>query len=351
MQFWGVFFFFVISYCSLFAGVNNRKIGLIVRHGFRGEIVLAQRIKSACENLHWKADIIDIDNPEELKQEEYTFLSPKSEKQHYDFVINLIPVDYRYPHCKNYLAIFHPAHHHFDKQGRLWKKFRRYDGYLITYAPDPDKYQFDTPSLRWYPSVQKRAYQKVNPSHLFHLCCLWGNRFEEARFKNCLSLLDQESYMRLYGASFLRALYPHQYQGSIPFDEKTFYKLSSEAGITLVLHSSDHNAYGLPSGRIFEAAATSTVIICDENAFVRERFGDSVLYIDTNEDGLSMYRQIQKHMQWIGDHPIEALEKAKKAHSICTEQFAMEDQLLRLGELHDYLTTQDLYAFLSAVSP
>lgn len=199
--------------------------------------------------------------------------------------------------------------------------------------------------MRWYPTVQKLEYQTTDPSHLFYICCTWGNRFQDEKFRRCLRLLDKEPYVRFYGSPLFQVLYPQSYQGTIPYDDESLYEIAAQAGVTLVLHSSDHNAYGLPSGRIFEAAAASTVIICDQNAFVRENFGDSVLYINTDEDGESIFNQIQRHMDWIKDNRTEALEKAKKANAIYKEKFLLEDQLLRLEEFHDRLSLLPLRSY------
>jgi len=180
----------------------------------------------------------------------------------------------------------------------------------------------------------------VDPSHLFYICCAWGDRFEDEKFQKCLSLLDKEPYARFYGSSQFQFVYPQSFQGALPHDDDSLYEIAAETGASLVLHSAIHNACGLPSGRIFELAAASNVIICDQNAFVREHFGDSVLYIDTNKDGQSIHKQIQHHMDWISANKIKALEKAKKAYVINKEKFSLEDQLLRLGEFHDQLSNE-----------
>jgi hypothetical protein len=262
-------------------------------------------------------------------------------------VINLVPGTYKHPKCKNYLAIFDPEHHYFDDNGFLKKKYQSYDGYLLTYSPSScglGKKSFAnqrrSPYMLWYPSVQKREFKTIDPSHLFYICCAWGNRFKDENFQQCLNLLDKERYMRFYGSSKFQSLYPQSYQGAIPHDDESLYDIASEAGVSLVLHSSIHNTYGLPSGRIFELAAASSVIICDQNPFVMQHFGDSVLYIDTNEDGPSIHRQIQQHMEWIRINKNKALEKAKKAYLINKEKFSLEDQLLRLAEFHDQLSNE-----------
>ncbi len=325
------FVFFLVAALSMLNGAE-RSIALIVAPRCKGEISFAYRIQAACKNIGWKAHIFNIQEARELKNNSY------------DFVISLVPGIYKHPRCNNYLAIFDPVNHYFDEHGFLRKDFRSFDGYLLTYTPGAgtEKKSFAKrhkyPYMSWLPCVQKRAYRLVDPSYLFHTLCGWGNRFQDERFQECFQLLDCEPYMRLYGDSELGKWYPHSYRGAIPYDSESLYRSVEEAGIVLIFHSADHNAHGLPSGRIFEAAASSAVIICDNNAFVRNCFGDAVLYIDTDQDGPSIYRQIHAHMEWIAGNKAEALEKAKRAHTICVERFALEDQLIRLGKFHDRLS-------------
>lgn len=312
---------------------SERHIALLVQPDWRGEISFAYRIKNACNNIHWQADIVPLQDAQDLK------------KTKYDFVINLTPGIYEHPECKNYMAIFHPVHHYFKYNGFLKTEYRSYDGYLLTYSPNSfgngkkdfaHKNKF--PYIQWYPTAQRQEFKIVDPLHLFYICCPWGDRFDNIKFQQCLSLLDKEPYTRFYGNPLFHSLYPRSYQGQISYDRDRLYEVAAQAGVSLVIHSSDHNAYGLPSGRIFEAAAASTVIICDQNNFVKEHFMDSVLYIDTDQDGLSIYSQIQRHMNWIRTNKIAALEKAKKAHEIYKQKFLLEDQLIQLGKFHDQLS-------------
>lgn len=331
-----ILLFFLLFVC-FFLNAVERHIGLLIKPDFRGEISFAYRIQAACKNLHWLADVIDIDDPEELK------------KNSYDFVISLVPGVYEHPKCKNYLAIFDPVHHYFDEKGFLKKRYRSYDGYLLSFSPGSsgiEKKDFEDdrkfPYIPWYPSAQRTEYQTVDPSHLFYICCAWGDRLENENFQQLLNLLDAAPYARLYGNPQFQPFYPHSYQGSIPYNQRRLYEVAAQAGVGLVLHSSTHNIYGLPSGRIFEMAAASTVIISDQNSFVQTHFGDSVLYINTDEDGPSIHKQIQDHMDWIQVNKTLALEKAKKAHEIYIEKFLLEDQLLRLGAFHDRLSNKPI---------
>lgn len=323
----------VFLFASIFLNATERYIGIIIKPDFRGERSFAYRIKSACSHIGWNADVIDLDDYETLR------------KNKYDFVISLVPGAYKSPKSKNYLAIFHPLHHFFDKNGFMYKRYQSYDGYLLAYLPGDFKkkktvFENDEkfPYMQWYPTVQKLEIQTTNPRYLFHIPCAWGDRFWDIKFKRCLRLLDKRPYMRFYGDPMFKKYYPKSYKEEISYRNESLYRVLAKAGITLVIHSAEHNKYGLPSGRIFEAAAASTVIICDQNSFVQNHFGDSVLYIDTDSDGQCIHNQIQHHMEWIRTNKIEALEKAKEAHAIFEKKFLLEDQLLKLEEFHNQIT-------------
>src|SRR6185295_5848074 len=236
MKVFGFILLLVIACSSL--STAERYIGLLINPGYVGEISFAYRIQAACNNIGWKADVLNMNTLEEL------------EKKNYDFVISLVPGIYKHPKCKNYLAIFHPLHHFFNKNGSLFKHYRLFDGYLLTYSPctiGNEKMGFANdrkfPSMQWYPTVQKLKFQTTDPVSLFHICCPWGDRFIGKKFIQCLSLLDKESSTRFYGSPIFRKHYPHSYQGEIPYNDNSLYELSSQAGITLVLHSAAHNAY------------------------------------------------------------------------------------------------------------
>jgi 6-phosphogluconolactonase (cycloisomerase 2 family) len=308
---------------------QSRKIALLIKMDYQGERSFANRIESACKNLGWKADLFEIHKFNRLK------------KHSYDFVINLVPGFYKPKKIKSYLAIFHPLHHYFDSDGSLSEPYLDYDGYLLTYLPKADDKNFGIskkPFIPWYPTVQMREYKETNPNTLFYLACVWGNRFEDLKMQQFLNLLDNEPSVRVYGNPLIRTYCPKSYCSRIPFDGDAVCEVAEGAGQTLIFHSDDHNTYGLPSGRIFEAAAASSIIISDENAFVKEHFGDSVLYINTNESAESMHSQIKKHLEWIQLNREAAREKARRAYTIYRNSFSLEEQLMRLGAFHDELS-------------
>jgi glycosyltransferase involved in cell wall biosynthesis len=319
---------------SMTSPQNSRTIAVIALPDFRGEFAFAHRIQIAGERLGWRVDVIDPSTPSDQA-------APL-----YDFAVYLTPQPEHKISTRNYLAIFHPKHHYFNSKGALSQKYRGYDGYLLCYSPE-EHHGIDAchlqPWMRWYPTVQAVDSSPERVSHLFHICANWGDRKESPKMQELLTLLDQEPFVRFYGAPAFAKRYPHSYQSPLPFDPESVVNAAHAAGVSLVLHSEEHNACGLPSGRIFEAAAAATVIICDNNPFVRAHFGDSVLYIDTAQNGKSIHAQIVKWMEWIRDNPELALTKAKEAHAIYRSQFTLESQLLQLEAFYQEQTGHALY--------
>lgn len=46
----------------------EKRIAVLIRPDYRGELSFAHRIKAASENLNWKADIFEIDHFSRLKK-------------------------------------------------------------------------------------------------------------------------------------------------------------------------------------------------------------------------------------------------------------------------------------------
>ena len=107
--------------------------------------------------------------------------------------------------------------------------------------------------------------------------------------------------------------------------------------LPLVLHSHEHIKGGVPTSRIFEAAAASAVIICDHHPFVEKEFGDAVLYIDPNQDPEAVFKQIDDHMKWVHANPDEAMALARRSHAIFMERFTLENELLKIGQMYEHM--------------
>ena len=297
---------------------------------FRGEEEFARRLEIAASNLGWDAEI-NIYDPKQ----------PKSVSKDYKFVINLYGLVPKIPGVRNYLVIFHPDIYLFADNGYLNNNLIDYDGYLITFSNiEKMKEQFTNLGrpfhyMRWYPTVYQTPYLRVFPEKLAYICSQWGNRKDDRRYQLLFKLLDKSNYCNCYGSLDNERIYPNSYRGTIPYDGVSVINKYSLSGVNLVMHSDLHIQHRMPSSRIFEAAASSSVIISDLNPFVLEHFGDSVLYYDQTKNGRTMFNQINNHMKWILSNPDEALDKAHRSHQILQEKFLLENQLLNLLDMHN----------------
>lgn len=317
------FILILLIYSNVYSEI--KKIALVIKPDWYGELEFAQKLVKAGHNLGWQADLLKTNEPIDAS---------------YDFAITLVPTRNK-TNVPNYLCLFHPKHHYFDTHGFLLPKFKDFTGYLLTYSiknqkkdfVDPHKY----PHMKWYPTSHYNDYVTVNPDKLIYIYSCWGNRINEKKYTNLIRHLDHKPISRIFGSDVYKDLCPKHYQGRIALDGQSVIRTIQDCGIVLILHSEDHLKVKIPSGRIFEAAAASAIIICDENKFVMKHFGDSVLYVDQSASEMKFFKSIDKHIKWIKDNPGLALEKAKRAHEIFVENFLLEDQLLRLEEFHNSL--------------
>ena len=301
---------------------SQRHIVLIIRNDFYGERECAYRMKLAAEHLHWTAKICDNTSS----------LDPDDQ---YNWMLTLVPgISLPCSVPNHYLVLYHPTYHYFDLNGHLKQEYLPYDGYLATYqeteillqdVQDHKKHLYPKP---WYPTVHYRPYRKVMPTRLFYFVGTWGDRLFHTRYQTLQRMLAEQKYTNFFGHPACGIKYGNTYKGFIPCDGESSINCISEMGVCLVLHSKGHLQHAVPSGRIFEAAAASAVIISDRNPFVMKHFGDSVLYINEECSGEECFKQIDSCMMWIRKHPQKALEMAKKAHQIFEEHFLLEQQLL-----------------------
>lgn len=312
---------------------GNVRVGLMTSSNYVGDREVAWRIKIAGERLGWSVF---------LDQQEGTQLN----YHELDWVICMLP-DNKISNlpCPNYLMVFHPFLY-LDKRRSFHAFYEKYDGYLLT-INDRDtlrnglkRKNKEFHHIRFYPTVYSTAYQKLTPHDLVVMIPVWGKRVKDPKFKTLYKLLSRSGFAKFYGVNLHPSIEPCNYMGTIPFNGTSVLNTLQKHGIVLILHSKIHNEEAIPSSRIFEAAAASTVIISDENAFIKKHFGDSIFYIDTSGSGESIFHQIQEHMHAIFQDPEKALQQAEKAHQIFIEKFTMESQLLNLHAMHKRLTKE-----------
>ncbi|PJD95007.1 MAG: hypothetical protein CK425_09690 [Parachlamydia sp.] len=313
---------------------SKPSICLIINEHFRGEREFAERMRIACERLSWKVAIYDPD-------------SFKKADSHFDWIFTLVPDKEFSLKYDDYLILFDPVHHYFNQDGHLNEKYRGYTGYLTTYGNSEllledikyKKKQFYP--KRWYPTAHYRPYRKVTPTRLFYFIGHWGDRYYNHRYQTLQNELAQTNYANLFGNPSTGVSYGKAFKGDIKYDGESVINLISEMGVCLVFHSKTHIQHEIPSGRIFEAAAASAVIISDLNPFIIKHFGDAVFYVDQELSGEEMFKQIDTYMAWIQNHSEEALKMAQRAHQIFEEKFLLENQLLDFNNFRESLQFVD----------
>ncbi len=321
------FIFFVRTEASI-------RMGIASSSKYCGEREVGWRIKAAAESLGWTVF---------LDEDQGSFVE---KMQDLDFVVCLLPQNtFTNPYCPNYQTIFHPFNF-LDGERHLLPFYEKYDGYLMTLQEGQSieeglrlkNKQFHC--ISFYPTVHHVPYKEVSLNNLVTMIPVWSNRLNDRKFRSFYKLLSRDGLVSFYGINKNDALIKRGYVGSIPFDGVSVIDVLQKHGVVLILHSDIHNQEGIPTSRIFEAAAASTVIISDENSFVRKHFGDSVFYIDTSLKASEIDRQVRKHMKFIKSNPGKALEMAKTAHQIFVDQFEMSNQLLKLEALHRGVVAQ-----------
>ena len=192
--------------------------------------------------------------------------------------------------------------------------------------------------FHWYPTANETTLTPMGANKLFYSGgYLWDTTRSSDKYRQFFSLLDKTGYLEISGPKKKWRHTPHSTVGLIPIDGVSLIKSQHAAGVSLLLHTKLHLDGGAPTGRIFEAASANTVIISDKHPFIIEHFGDNVLYIDTQQTGVEIFRQIDKHMRWIKNNPERAKEMANNCHTIFMQKFTLERQLERLISFHKQL--------------
>ncbi len=142
---------------------------------------------------------------------------------------------------------------------------------------------------------------------------------------------------KIYGPADSWKDFPRLYQGSIPFDGTTFLNTYREAGVLLCLQSDKHYDEGIPSMRIFDACASGCLAICDELKFIKESYGDTVLYVDRHATTNELYEQIFEHLNWARENPKRTNEMVEAAQTIFNKHHALEATLTDFTQQFDEL--------------
>lgn len=310
---------------------------IAIHNEFFGEICaeteLSERLCLAAKNLGWEA--IEVGSSSNIKE-----IQP-------DFVLVLHYKTPKLTGFPTYGCMWNPPHFFEQyekaiKQEKVKENILSYDGYLSsssqinTWLKDilygTNKKCFIAP---FYTSCHKTSYQEPlleNP-HLVYI----GINWDGSRFKELFQDLDTKEYMEIYGPTHAWTYLNSAYKGSIPFDGVSVLNILNKAGLGLCLHKEEHRKAAVPSMRIFEIVASGAVAICEEHPFIKEAFGNSVFYLDSNLSPSEKVVQISRYVRWIKNHQQEAREMSASAHKIFTEKYSFENLLLSIVPEHQKL--------------
>jgi uncharacterized coiled-coil protein SlyX len=294
------------------------------------ETEFSKRIHHAASNLGW--EVAEVGSSTEIRR-----FDP-------DFVLAL---HFRTPKLTKYPTygsmVSPPAYFTHDDQ--FVKNILSYDGHLsssdhisswlrdILYSTR--KKHFIAP---WYTSCQNVLYRppQIARPHLLYT----GTNWDGPRHRELFEQLDAELYLDVYGPTNAWSYLKSSYRGSLPFDGISMLDALHSAGVGLCLHRKEHCDAATPSSRIFEIAASGAIAICQDHPFIRENFGDSVLYLDPASETPAVIKQISEYMQWIAENQEEAFNLSKRAYDIFSKKYTLEKLLSDLIPHHEKLLAQ-----------
>jgi hypothetical protein len=179
---------------------------------------------------------------------------------------------------------------------------------------------------------------------LFYVGVNWERLKGSNRFNALLKKLDEFPFMNIYGPAELFGVKVWRdfksYRAEIPFDGKSLLTLANQHGVYLCLSSDAHVDANLLSNRIFEAAASGSLIIANRHRAAEEFFGDSILWLQSSDEE-TMADEVEAHMSWANSNPEESLLKAQASQLIFRETLLLSKQFAEAisvadGHIHRY---------------
>jgi hypothetical protein len=282
---------------------------------------------------------------------------PPLTQQDVDFVIHLHFETPKAYDIFSFVALWNPVQFYHD-----WG-YRRYSRHLLTHddflscsatwtddhvrrmiSHDPTR---AGPALTMYHSLSEPIYEPtLGDRKIFYAGINWERLGKKkGRHQELLKMLDPTGVLRIHGPKIFQEVDVWEgyqsYAGPIPFDGVSIIQQINRAGIALVFSSDAHKQSELMSNRLFESLAGGALIICDENAFARRHFGDTILYVNASLPVEKVFAAVLKHVDWVQDHPDQALSMARQAQAIFRETFSLDRSLAAiytgLAERRKYL--------------
>jgi hypothetical protein len=284
----------------------------------------AQRIILAAQSLAWEA--AELGTGAEI------------ERYKPDLVLALHVFTAKIPSFPTYGCMWNPPKY-FQHKIRAMRHVFSYDGYLCG-ASEITTWVSDALLLSgrdrfigtFYPSCHYIPYHEpdLNDPRLFYT----GVHWDGPRYQELFEKLDSSGILEVFGKNESWKYLRQSFRGQLPFDGVSITHALNRAGIGLCLHAEKHIDAATPSSRIFEIAASGAIAICQDHPFIREHFGDAVLYIAREASASDWYDEIANHINWIASNKDAALVMSQRSHEIFAERFCFEHLLKGVEQLH-----------------
>lgn len=320
-----------------------------------GEGLLQDRVVRAAKNMGW--NVIRVRLEESLTRFfltshfYYSALSLVNFIYKPEFNLALTHYFYTVPYGYNITYLNVPNLMIMDRDGfvKKYEHLAKYDAYIDLYSLSNHKNpkllnvleksgNKDALIIPMYLSHDYAEYSPAKRDQMLLVGSLWGCNRGSDRIQDALYNLAQEDLLVGYGILDLKFL-DKGFKGMVEDSGEPgsvidqIFSLQKKYGISLVVHSLEHMLAGMPTSRVAESAASGAIIISDGNKFVKNTFGDSALYFNSLALEDEIYAQLKKHIEWVRNNPEQAEAKARRAHKIFMDNFAIEKQLLKLRQI------------------
>jgi phosphoglycerol transferase len=156
--------------------------------------------------------------------------------------------------------------------------------------------------------------------------------------------LDRVKALNVYGPKGGWGFVSGSYRGEIPFDGASMFSTLARHGIALCFHKEEHRKADTPSMRLFEAAASGCVLICDEISFAKNVFGDCAFFVDTNAPAERQFSQVMGFLDEIHCRPKIADEMARQSRDIFEREWSLDVMLPRVVDFGKSLSRRTVRA-------
>jgi hypothetical protein len=332
--------------------VNNKikksyNIAIILPSNFSIEhITLSEKITKTCESLSWKSTIIpNSDNIEEKIRQ----LQP-------DFILTFLTPDTgqikKIDNIKMYAYLLEPSTTYFGGTFNLIPKFKStnygnlksFDGFLVAFKNIESLQDYiESQERKFYgiishPSFRRTKFNNIKHDKVIYIGASYEKLKSSNKYKIMFNKLDQNNLINIYGPKEKWEYISKSWRGFIPFNQpELMVNKTSQHGISLILHKRRDLYEEIPSSQIFEAIAANSIVISENNNFLKKHFDDNILYFNPESSADRIYKEIVKHIGWIKQNPELVQEKAKKAHEIFIKNFSLEMQLTNIAKMHEQI--------------